>query len=283
MKILLILACLLVVAPAFTKTDKAIVSVQKLNKTKIEQSLFFPVQIQSKIHSQILSDNQYIVIKKLVQLGQKIKKGTPLLVLRNQDMSVHYENRILRAPVSGIIASINISQGQYINRNDSLILINDPTNLIGKIEASAADYNKLKRGLEGTLNINSLNIKGIPVSIQGIGAAVDHLTGTISVELAINKQMEKLIPGVIGLAEIILNKEEKTLIGEKSLYYIGNEIFVATLEENKVKKVKVKVGKRFKEKIELLNGLEVGQRFISESAKFLRDGEEVEIKETKEQ
>jgi multidrug efflux pump subunit AcrA (membrane-fusion protein) len=262
---------------AFAGKDKPKVSTQKLDKTVLEKSLFYPVMVKSQIDSQIKADGKYIVLKRLVGLGQVVKKGTPLIVLRNQDMSVHYEQRILKSPVAGVIASISVNEGKYISSGDNIIHINNPKKLIGNIEVSAADLKKLKQGLLGKLNVTSLNLKDIPITVKGIGAVVDGLTGTISVELEIKGKINQLIPGVIGLAEITLNKEKLTLVKEKSLYYIGEDVFIATLIENKVKKVKVKLGQRHKDKIEIISGLEVGNSFVSESPKFLRDNEEVEV------
>ncbi|MFT6632296.1 MAG: multidrug efflux pump subunit AcrA (membrane-fusion protein) [Bacteriovoracaceae bacterium] len=268
-------------AVVFAAQDRPKVSLQKLDQTVLEKSLFYPVLVKSQIDSQIKADGQYIVLERLVELGQTVKKGTPLMVLRNQDMSVHYEQRILKSPVAGVIASISVNKGKYISTGDNIIHINNPNKLIGNIEVSAADLKKLKRGLIGKLNVTSLNLKEIPVKIKGIGAVVDGLTGTIAVELEIQDKINQLIPGVIGLAEITLNKERVTLVKEKSLYYIGEEVFIATLIENKVKKVKVELGQRHKDKIEIVSGLDVGKSFISDSPKFLRDNEEVEVLEPK--
>lgn len=279
--------CLLLIAmltnAVFSMAAQSIpkVSLQKLEKTILEKSLFYPTLIKSQVDSQIKADGQYIVIDRLVELGQTVKKGTPLITLRNQDMSVHYEKRILKAPVDGVVASISVNKGKYISKGDNIIHINNPKKLIGKVEVSAADLKKLRPGLEGKLSINSLSLTEIPVQIKGIGAAVDGLTGTISVELEISDKVEQLVPGVIGLAEIVLNKEKITLVKEKSLYYIGEDVFIATLIENKVKKVKVKLGQRHKDKIEITSGLELGSSFISDSPKFLRDNEEVEIIQAK--
>lgn len=277
MRILISIVVLVFTSNAFASKEAPKVSLAKLNKTTLEKTLFFPVAIKSKVHSKIQSDNSYIVIKRLVNLGQKVKKGTPLLILRNQDMSVHYEKRILKSPIAGVVASISVNDGQYITKGENLILLNDPKNLYGKIEVSAADYQKMKINLKGTLDIKSLTLKDIPVTVKGIGTAVDHLTGTVSVELEINDLTDKLIPGVIGLAQITLNKEERLLVKEKSLYYIGEEVFIATLIDQKVKKIKVKLGQRHKDKIEIISGLDHGKTYIEESPKFLRDNEEVEI------
>lgn len=261
--------------------DKPIVTMAKAKKTVFEKTMLFPAKIYSKVSSLIKSDGDLIVIDKLVKLGQEVKKGDPLLVLRNRDLSMHYEKRILKATVDGVVANINVNKGQYISRGEELIHINDPSALAGRIEVSAADYKKIKSGLTGTIDISSLELKDLPITITGVGTAVDNLTGTVSVDIDINKDLDKLIPGVIGLAKVSLNKEERLLVKEKALYYIGEDVFIATADKNKkVKKIKVKLGKRFKEKIEVLDGLKLDSEYIVESPKFLRDTEEVAIKES---
>jgi multidrug efflux pump subunit AcrA (membrane-fusion protein) len=261
------------------------VSIKKAIKSTLERTLFFPVSILSKTNSQIKSDGEYIVVKRIAKLGQKIKKNAPLLILKNQDTSTHYEKRIIRSPIAGVVAGISVENGQYISRGSSLIHINNPDQLYGKIEIPAADYKKVKTGLVGKLSITSMGLKKIPVKISGVGAAADRVTGTISVELEITKDMDKLLPGVIGLAEITLNKEEILLVKEKALYYIGEDVFIPTIDksgdQNKVKKIKVKLGRRVKDRMEILSGLELEREYISEAAKFLRNGEKVSIKKTK--
>lgn len=281
MIIAIIFGAIATVGPTFAKKDLPKVQLEMVKKTILEKKLYFPVQITSQVDSQVLADDNLIVIKKLVKLGDTVKKGAPLLALRNRDMSVHYERRILRAPVSGTIASINVNQGQYVTKGQPLIHINDPKRLVGKIEVSAIDYNKLKPNLEGSISISSLKLKDIPVKVSAIGAAVDPLTGTISAELEILDQKEALVPGVIGKAQITLNKEEIILVKEKSLYYIGDDILIATLAGDTVKKKKVTLGQRHKDKIEVLTGLDVGDEFIAESPKFLADGKKVEVMDKK--
>ncbi len=255
----------------------------KVEKTALKDVLLYPVKIVSKVESRIVPDDDLIVIKKLVNLGDKVQKGSPLLLLRNRDMNVHYEKRVLRAPLNGIVANINVSQGEYIKKGQDLIYLNDPEKLLGKIEISAADYKKLSIGLKGTLKVSSLKLKNIPVKVKGIGTSLDQLTGTVSSELEILNRPAELIPGILGFVELETKNTEHILVDEKSLYYVGDKTYIATLEENKntVKKVPITLGKRFNEKIEVLKGLELGQNYIKESPQFLRDGQKVIISEKK--
>jgi multidrug efflux pump subunit AcrA (membrane-fusion protein) len=250
------------------------------NQAKLEtlnKKLNFPVVVRSKIDSKIISNTDQIVIKRIVNLGERVKAGQPLLTLRNQDLSLQYNNKTINAPVSGVVAAIFVRQGQYIKKGTPLVLINDPTQLYAHMEIPASDFSKIKTGMKGSLDIPNLGVKGIELEVSAIGATMDSLTGTVPVELAIKTNERKLIPGVLGRAEITLNKQEVLLVKEKSLYYIGDDILIATLEDGKVKKVPVTIGKRYKENIEILSGLDLGKTFITDSPKYLKEGEKVKV------
>lgn len=283
MKLVILLLMLPVFAfGAIKQKDPAKVTANKAELTEIEKTLLFPAVVKSRTDSKIKSDGEYIVTEKLVKLGQKVSKGDPLLILKNQDTTIHYKPRTLRAPVDGTVAAIMVENGQYIQSSQDILHINDPEKLYIDIQAAAIDYKKLKAGLEGKVDVTSLGLKDIPVSVEAVGTAVDRISGTINIELKINDQMKELVPGVIGMATITLNKESLLLVKEKALYYIGDDILIATLgDDGKVKKSKVKLGKRIKDNMEITEGLTLGETFIAESPKFLREGESVEVIEKK--
>src|SRR5688500_14061481 len=79
------------------------VFVQKAEKTKIKETLLFPALVKSRVESNIRADGDLIVVRPRVLLGQKVKKGDVLLELRNQDMTMNFNNRELRAPVAGVV------------------------------------------------------------------------------------------------------------------------------------------------------------------------------------
>lgn len=278
MKIFIILLISICFQNTYAAKEKSIVETDKIQKSLIKKSLFYPITIRSRVESQIISDNDYIIIDRLVRLGQKVRKGTPLLKVRNQDTSVHYENRIIKAPIDGIVANIQVSAGEFVKAGGELLFINDPSKLYGELQIPNSDYRSFKLNLEAKINIPSLNLAEELASVSAIGSTAHSITGTIPVEIKL-KNTSSYIPGVIGTAEILLNQEEHILVEEKSLYYVGDDVLMATINENNIiEKKKVKLGKRFKDKVEILDGIEIGTPFVKASPKYLRDGEEIEIK-----
>lgn len=277
MKTIFLLAFFSSVA-AFSASDIPKVKTSTVTIKNVDNVLNYPVLIKSKVDSHIMSDANLIVLKHLVELGQRVEKGTPLMELRHPDMTMQYQNRILKAPVSGVIAGIHTEVGNYVAQGATLISINDPEQVYGVVEIPAVDYKKLKVGLNAQLSFEQLEKSKVSAKVSGIGSMVDSSLGTIPLHLKIE---EKILPGSIGLAAISLKKEQLILVDEKVLYFSGDDVFLPLLEDKKVKKVKISLGKRHKNQIEIKEGVSEGQVFISDSPKFLRDGQKVELEGNK--
>ena len=260
------------------KVDVPKVKGQVLKKERISRSLVAPVIVVSEVNSRIQSDADLIVIEKLVELGDKVKKGQKLLVLRNQDTTQHFENRYLRAPLSGVVASLPVWKGQFVNKGELLVYLNDPKNLTGRIQIAASDFSKVSKGQSGEMDFKGLGISGIPFEVKGVGQAVDFNTGTVPVDIKIGKGAQKLVAGAVGSAKITLGQEELLLVPEKSLFYVGDDVFIAGLtqeKEVKVKKRQVKLGRRFGGKYELLEGFKEGEKIVMETPQYLSDDDKV--------
>ena len=162
-------------------------------------------------------------MKNIVKLGDKVIAGVPLISLRNQDLTIQYNNQNLKSPLSGTVAEIYVREGQYVKKGSPLLLINDPENLYVQIEVPASDFHKIKKGMNAILETPMLNKEKIKLKISAIGASVDSLTGSVTVELELEKPNKNLIPGIIGSSKLILAEKDLFLVSEKSLYYIGEK------------------------------------------------------------
>ncbi len=249
---------------------KPMVNVQVAKLKRVAKSLLFPALVKSRVESNIMADANLIVVRPLVALGQRVKKGDKLLELRNQDTSVTYQNKIIRSQVTGTVASILVDQGQYIKEGQELIKINDPENLYLKVEVPVANYRELKKGLK-------IKGQGFQGEVSAIGAVLDPISGTVPAELTFKEDQEGLLPGTISNVEIILDEQDKLLVPEKAVYYSGEKTFLPLLRAGKVQKVPVKVGDRAQGEIEILEGVKLEETIIVGAGEFLKDGAEVQV------
>ena len=254
--------------------EKPKITAETVKVETIENTLNYPVLIKSKVDAQIKADANLIVMKHLVRLGQRVEKGEPIIELRHPDLNTQYKNRVFRAPMEGVVAGIHAPVGNSVSAGTQLVSINDPKRIYGQVEVPVADFNKLKIGLNAKLQFSQFDLKELEAKVVGIGAMVDSKLGTVPVHLSLE---EGVLPGSIGMAAISLKKEEMILVDEKVLYYSGDDVFLATLKEDSVTKKPVELGRRVKNRIQIKNGVTAGEVFVSDSPKFLRDGQKVEV------
>jgi multidrug efflux pump subunit AcrA (membrane-fusion protein) len=251
---------------------------QKAALSKVRQTLLFPALVKSRVESNIRADGDLIVVKSHVALGQRVKKGDVLLELRQQDTTMNYHNRLLRAPVGGVVAALMVGTGEYVQKGQDLALLNEPEKLYLKLEMPLAHHAEVKPGLaaHGTFNATSAQTP-FEAQVCGVGAVLDTALGTVPVELEFKKPTPALLPGTITNIELVLAEQDKMLIPDNAIYYSGEKTFLPVLENGKIKKVEVKTKQAAKGQVEILEGITSGQEIVTGSGEFLKDGDQVTV------
>ena len=187
-------------------------------------------------------------------------------------------DRIIEAPFNGKVGKREITPG-ILGGDDSIIATLDdiqtlkvdikvPENFLGvlkkdlKVEASSTAFKEVFNG-----------------KLETISSRVDPTTRSILVQAKINNQSEKLIPGMLLNIDLIFNETNSLSIPEQALVIQGNDKFVYLIEENKIKKNSVTIGKRNFGKIEILSGLAQDDVILAEGTNKVRPGSKIKITE----
>ena len=198
-----------------------------------------------------------------------VKKGQIIATLND---------RIIEAPFNGKVGKREITPG-ILGGDDSIIATLDdiqtlkvdikvPENFLGmlkkdlKVEASSTAFKEVFNG-----------------KLETISSRVDPTTRSILVQAKINNQSEKLIPGMLLNIDLIFNETNSLSIPEQALVIQGNDKFVYLIEENKIKKNSVTIGKRNFGKIEILSGLAQDDVILAEGTNKVRPGSKIKITE----
>ena len=275
----LALSALLFVSAVAQAAPKTIptVATKKAEISKVQQTMLFPGLVKSRVESNIRADGDLIVVKSHVALGQRVKKGDILLELRQQDTTLNYHNRLLRAPVAGVVAALVVGTGEYVQKGQDLVLLNEPEKLYLKLEVPVAHQRDVRAGLAAKGMVNSMASSAFTAQITGVGAVLDAASGTFPVELEFTGATPALLPGTITNLELVLMEKEKMLFPENALYYSGEKTFLPILENGKVKKLEVKIEQASRGQIEVLEGITSGQEVIVGAGEFLKDGDTVNV------
>jgi len=113
-----------------------------------------------------------------------------------------------------------------------------------------------------------------PGKINLVDRAVDPQTGTIKTRLEFPNQQNLLKAGMNTTVKVLSNSSEKSkIIPYKAIVEQLGEFFVYVLgDSNKVSQRKVQTGKQLGQYIIIKDGLEAGEKIITEGVQSLREG-----------
>jgi len=239
--------------------------------------LTYPARISPTVNSTLLSDAEGIVFKIFTPLGRPVKKGQKVLTIKNTDPVYDYAPLAVTAPVSGVVSSIEVTEGSHVAKGQKLATIVDPSKVKILIEISAYDVGTLQTGMTGELSAPSLDAP-VPVKILGVSPFVDPATGSASAELKPLAE-HRLPPGIVGRVTFKAREHVGIEIPESAITYRGQDAFVRLVEEGKAKFQKVELGQSRRGMVEVLKGLVEGTTFILRANAFVSDGEAVTVEQ----
>lgn len=176
------------------------------------------------------------------------------------------------APFDGIITGLDYEAGDSISRDDILASMITKT-MQAEISLNEIDAIEIKEGDSAVLTFNVLNeeiINGIVKKVDTIG---EVSSGVVSYGVVISFETENkfLKPGMSVEVDIMAEKAENVLMINSSAIMEdknGNEFVMVLAANGKTEKKNIKTGLSDNVNIEIVSGLNEGDRIISESKTF---------------
>lgn len=177
---------------------------------------------------------------------------------------------MLGAPIAGTIAKVNISQGQPIEPNDSLIEI------VNLETVEAAAYvpehlaGKLAKGQKARIKIAGYPDKVFEAELAHLGAYADEESATIEAAFHVPNPDKILRPGMRAEFAIVVSSRENVLSIPKEAVQgdaTGRFVFIKDYElENAFVKTPVELGISNDQSIEVISGLFAGDEVVTKGA-----------------
>lgn len=178
------------------------------------------------------------------------------------------------SPQDGVVDNLNIREGFYVQPGTTLFSIGALDNVWVEAEVFERQAALVKKGAPVLMTLDYLPGKTWEGEVDYVYPTLDSLTRTIRLRLQFDNPQQLLLPNMF--AQVIIHSEsgeELLLIPRESLIRTGNQDrVVLALGEGSFKSIEVKVGRENQSAIEVLEGLNEGERIVS-SAQFLLDSE----------
>lgn len=206
--------------------------------------------------------------------------------VRSVQTNLKYANIV--APFSGTIGISLVKLGASVSPGTTLL------NTVSTDDPVAVDFfldqkdlplfNALTAGSNTdkdstfTILLADQSVYPFPGKIASMDRAVDAQTGTIRVRLAFSNKDKQLRPGMSATLRLYHNNGEKAIvIPNKAITEQMGEYFVYVVtDSNTVTQTKVKTGAAIRDRIVIKEGLQPGQKIVTEGLQRVREGAKIQ-------
>jgi RND family efflux transporter MFP subunit len=198
----------------------------------------------------------------------------------------HYENASVQlsygkitSPISGVVADRTVYPGEMPASGTPLMMIVDVSSVVARANVPVKDASIVKVGSPATITGPEGDVSG---KVTVVSPAVDPNTTTVEVWVQAPNPEEKLKPG--GTVRVAIKAEtlqDVTLVSSTALLNSdeGGQIVMVVTPDNIAHEKKVSVGIRQGINVEIVSGVNEGDKVVTVGGLGLDDGSKVIVKE----
>mgnify|MGYP001086302794 CR=1 FL=1 len=182
------------------------------------------------------------------------------------------------SPLSGVVKEKKVSAGDYVKNGTNLFVIiqNNPIKL--GFTVTEKDVGKLRKGQDVFLKVDAFPDKEFRGKVTIIYPSLEERTRTLQVEALVPNPDELLKPSFFAHVILYTGAPKDTIVVPvTSLFYEAEKVKVFIIEGNRAKEGEVKLGNKYGEMMEIVEGLKEGESVVTVGQQNLFEGAKVTI------
>jgi membrane fusion protein (multidrug efflux system) len=186
--------------------------------------------------------------------------------------NARYEDTLIRAPFSGRVGLRRVSVGTLISPGDVITTLDD-TSVI-KLDFSVPEtfISALREGLSVRASAPAYPGRTFDGKVASIDSRVDMNTRSVTVRALLANADGALKAGMFLNVSLANDERETLVIPEEALTPEAEKQYVFVVADGKALRREVRIGGRSPGSVEILAGLNAGDRVIVEGTQKVRDG-----------
>ncbi len=233
---------------------------------------------------ELVTKQQYDDVTTRLTLAESdVEKARAALSIAKQKLT----KTKIYAPLSSRIKEKLVSEGDFVKNGTRLFTLIQPNPLKLRFSVSERDVGKMKVGQDVSVKVDAFPDREFTGKVSIVFPSLEEKTRTLAIEALVPDKENILKPGLF--ARIILytgSLKDTVVIPNPALLYEGERIMAYVVEEGKAKEKLVKLGNKYGDEIEIIEGIKeaekiviAGQQGLSEGAKVSVQGERNQVPE----
>jgi membrane fusion protein (multidrug efflux system) len=223
----------------------------------------------------LVSRQQYddIVMRRLLAEGEVERAKAALDMARERLTKTK-----IHAPMVGAVKEKKVTPGDYIRNGTPLLqlTLNNPVKL--NFTITEKDVARLKTGQECLFKVDAFPDREFKGTLSVIYPNLEERTRSLQVEALVPNPQLLLKPGLFARVTLYTGDAvEKVIVPITSLLYENNKVKVFVVEGDQAKERIIRIGAKYDESMEIVEGLKGGEQLIVVGQNNLAEGVKVNV------
>ena len=251
----------------FSKRPPPGVIVEVISNKSFNQSLeSYCTSLSSKTISYKIKKDELL---EPINFNTKVNKG---------DVIAKLISKTITAPFAGIVGKRGISGSSLGPENTIILTLDDSKKVLCDLKIPEVYAAFLKKDLKLSAIFSAYKDKTYEGKIESVASRVDAQTRSILARAKINNENSEILPGSLLEIEIFYNEKNSLSVPDTSIMYEGSKKFIyKIIENNMIEKVEIETGIRNTGNLEVLSGINEGDKVVAEGLTKIRPGMKVKL------
>ncbi|MDR3337555.1 MAG: efflux RND transporter periplasmic adaptor subunit [Treponema sp.] len=215
------------------------------------------------------------------RLGDRVSRGqTVAMVDPSRPGEVFSQSPVL-STVGGTVLSAPLNSGDTVSTGTAIYVIGDLSSLMIETFVPERYSNAARQGLGALVSLEALPGETFLATVEEVSPVLDPASRTLRIRLRFNERDERIRAGMFSTVSLVTNtRRDIPVIPRSAIINTYGSWIVFIADDNNIARRKViTLGIENETSIEVLSGVEVGDRIVTAGQNFLSDGDLVRIVE----
>jgi multidrug efflux pump subunit AcrA (membrane-fusion protein) len=257
------------------------VRVTEVKADTVEQSVI--------INGEILARNQITIYPtvggRLTEvyrsIGDRVNRGDTIAMVDPSRPGEVYSRSPITSTVSGTVLQASYSIGDTVTTQTPVVIVGDLSALLVETNVAERFVGSIQQGLRAALWFEAFPGETFPAEVIEISPVLDPASRTMRLRLRFIDHDTRIKAGMFATLSLVTNRKvDIPVIPRASVINTYGSWIVFIVDENNIAhRREITLGIENEEFVEILGGINMGDRVVSAGQNFLSDGDRVRIVE----
>lgn len=234
-------------------------------------------EIESQNSVNVFPDVAGKIMETKVILGSTVRRGDIIAYVDPNAPGQYYKKSPVYAPINGSIISTPLKNGTTVSTNTVIAIVGDISNLQVSADIPERYVAVLKQGLKAEVSVEAYPDVVFNATVTRVSPVVDTASRTKEVILHFDERDSRVNAGMFGKVKLYTKdySGEVTMPAD-ALVSLNDELYAYVVKDDEtVERRKVKTGETVDGMIQILEGVNDGEKVVIQGQTSLNDGSKI--------